>query len=268
MYDSIVWLEVLWIGGAACLVPSLRVIYTIFKHNKVHSCTCIWVHGHFYWVSADLHSCAVNVWVNRGADLPAPSEYQQVVSCRWWGGVVLMDWTKTNTDDFLGTWGGQMKGFLSPPLMDIWEPLGDSGRHGITVGDSSRWWGRRLKVQLKDYQLLYQLKQKLGLGRVSSTRCAPPGWLLDHSDHRCEEARMERSLSECDIRLIIQKEGGLTSQCWSCSSIPESCLQVRRKSNRSLLGRQDVDDVLLMTHQPKFSFKWPISALTLIWGHV
>lgn len=75
---------------------------------------------------------------------------------------------------------------------------------------------------------------------------------------------MELSLSECDIRLIIQKEGGLTSQCWSSSSTPESCSQMRGKWNRSLLGRQDVDDVHLMTHQPKFSLKWPISALTLI----
>lgn len=176
-----------------------------------------------------------------------------------------MDWTKTNTDDFLGTCGGgycQMKGFLSPPLMDIWPPLGDSGRHGIPLGHSSRWWGGRLKVHLKDYELL--LKQKLGLGRVSSASCAPPGWLfIAHSDHRCEE---ELSLSECDIRLIIQKEGGLTSQCWRSSSTPESCSQVRGKWNRSLLGRQDVDDVLLMTHQAKFSFKWPISALT--WSEV
>lgn len=231
MYDLIVWLEVLWIGRAACLVPSLRVIYTILKHNKVHSCTCIWVRGHFYCVSDDLQSCAVNIWVNRGADLPAPSEYQQVVSCRWLGRFVLMDWTKTNTDDFLGTCGGgncQMKGFFSPPLMDIWPPLGDSGRHGITVGHSSHWWGCRLKVQLKDYQLL--LKQKLGLGRVSITSCAPPGWLfMTHSDHRSEEAIMELSLSECDIRLFIQKEGGLTSQCWSSSSTPESSSQVRGK---------------------------------------
>lgn len=120
-----------------------------------------------------------------------------------------------------------------------------------------------MKVHLKDYWLL--LKQKLRLARVSSVSCAPPGWLfITHSDHRCEEAIMELSHSECDIKLIIQKEGGLTSQCWSSSSTPESCSQVRGKWNRSLLGRQDVDDVLLMTHQPKFSFKCPISALTLI----
>lgn len=52
------------------------------------------------------------------------------------------------------------------------------------------------------------------------------GFLL-HILIKCEEAIMELSLSECDIRLIIQKEGGLTSQCWSSSSTPESCSQVR-----------------------------------------